>query len=109
MHRIGQARDVFVFNLVTAGTLEEEILRVLDEKINMFELVVGEIDTILGRLGDDEKDFQEMVLEIWAAAHDGTDLRARFDALAARILEARGEHERIKRLEEKLFGRDLEA
>jgi len=109
VHRIGQARDVFVFNLVTAGTLEEEILRVLDEKINMFELVVGEIDAILGRLGDDEKEFSELVLDIYAAAGDRDDLRARFDALAERMVAARGEYARVKELEDRLFGRDLEA
>src|SRR5689334_21689 len=34
--RIGQQREVFIFNLVTAGTLEDQVLRILDEKINMF-------------------------------------------------------------------------
>jgi hypothetical protein len=28
---------------VTRGTLEEQVLRLLDEKISMFELVVGEV------------------------------------------------------------------
>jgi ERCC4-related helicase len=37
--RIGQQREVFVFNLVTRGTLEEQVLHLLDEKISMFELV----------------------------------------------------------------------
>jgi hypothetical protein len=37
--RIGQTREVFVFNLVTCGTLEEQMLHRLDEKISMFELV----------------------------------------------------------------------
>src|SRR6516165_2164298 len=46
--RIGQQREVFVFNLVTRDTLEEHILRLLDEKISMFELVVGEVGPILG-------------------------------------------------------------
>jgi hypothetical protein len=46
--RIGQQREVFVFNLVTRGTLEEQILQLLDEKISMFELVVGEVGPILG-------------------------------------------------------------
>jgi superfamily II DNA/RNA helicase len=31
--RIGQQREVFVFNLVTRGTLEEQVLHLLDEKI----------------------------------------------------------------------------
>lgn len=109
VHRIGQTRDVFVFNLVTAGTLEEEILRVLDEKINMFELVVGEIEAILGRFGDDEKEFSELILDIYVAARDDVDLRARFDDLAEDLSKARGEYVRVKEFEEEIFGRDLEA
>ena len=109
VHRIGQTRDVFVFNLVTEGTIEEEIVRVLDEKINMFELVVGEIDAILGRLGDDEKEFQDLVLEIYAGAPDAAEARRRFDLLANRMIEAKGAYETVKRLEHEAFGRDLEV
>lgn len=32
IHRIGQTREVFVFNLVVRHTLEEHILKVLDER-----------------------------------------------------------------------------
>jgi len=109
VHRIGQERDVFVFNLVTAGTIEEEILRVLDEKIAMFELVVGEVEAILGRLGDDEREFSDLVLDIYAESGDPTALRERFDRLAERMLAARGEHQRVRALEDETFGRDLEA
>jgi len=109
VHRIGQTREVYIFNLVTAGTLEEEVLRVLDEKINMFELVVGEIDAILGRLGDDELEFQELVLELYAGAGDAHELRQRFDELGDRMLAARDDYEGVKQFEEAAFGRDLEV
>ncbi|MGH9903870.1 MAG: hypothetical protein ACRD68_18835 [Pyrinomonadaceae bacterium] len=46
------------------GTLEEHVLRILDEKINMFELVVGEIGQIIGEM-DDEGEFAEMVFRAW--------------------------------------------
>ncbi|HTW23396.1 MAG TPA: SNF2-related protein, partial [Candidatus Baltobacteraceae bacterium] len=60
--RIGQAREVFVFNLVSRGTLEEQVLALLDEKISMFELVVGEAGAILGSIEDD-RDFSNLVLD----------------------------------------------
>ena len=52
VHRIGQEHDVFIFNFCQAGTVEEHLLRVLHDKINMFELVVGEMDAILGSLDE---------------------------------------------------------
>ena len=62
--RIGQSREVFIFNLVTADTIEDAVLRILDEKINMFELVVGEVGAILGEI-DERQEFSTLVLDAW--------------------------------------------
>ena len=48
LHRVGQEHDVLLTNLVARGTIEQQMLRVLEAKINLFELVVGELDMILG-------------------------------------------------------------
>ena len=69
LHRIGQTNEVQVFNFCTAGSLEDHILDVLDRKINMFELVVGEIDMILGRL-QGEEEFSDLVYDIWVQHAD---------------------------------------
>ncbi|WP_232699625.1 DEAD/DEAH box helicase [Brevibacillus daliensis] len=50
VHRLGQKRDVFIHNLSTIGTIEEHILRLLYEKIDLFEMVIGELDDIIERL-----------------------------------------------------------
>ncbi len=47
VHRLGQTRDVHIYNLVTKDTIEEHIMYLLHQKINMFESVIGELDTIL--------------------------------------------------------------
>ena len=85
--RIGQQREVFVFNLVTRGTLEEQVLHLLDEKISMFELVVGEVGAILGGL-DEERDFAELMLDAWLETTEAGRGEA-FDALGRRLQEAR--------------------
>src|SRR5258705_4916160 len=51
LHRIGQTREVHIVNLAAAGTIEAYILQLLDRKIKLFELVVGELDLILGEFG----------------------------------------------------------
>ena len=53
IHRIGQDHDVVLTNLVARGTIEEHILDVLHTKLNLFELVVGELDMVLGRISED--------------------------------------------------------
>lgn len=105
--RIGQSREVFVFNLVTRGTLEEQILALLDEKISMFELVVGEVGAILGGL-EEEREFPDLVLDAWLGATETARLQA-FEALGQRLEQARQQHDDAKALDEKLFGEDFET
>jgi superfamily II DNA or RNA helicase len=105
--RIGQTREVFVFNLVTAGTIEDAMLRILDEKLNMFELVVGEVGAILGEI-EESADFSAMVLDAWLQSTDEARDRA-FAALETQISAARRTYEDAKELDEKLFGSDLDA
>jgi len=105
--RIGQQREVFVFNLVTRDTVEEQILRLLDEKIAMFELVVGEAEAILGGLEED-RDFADLMLDAWLHATEASREQA-FDALGRRLDEAKQHHEGAKALDESLFGEDFET
>ncbi|MGD1037411.1 MAG: SNF2-related protein [Roseiarcus sp.] len=105
--RIGQTREVFVFNLVARGTVEEQVLRLLDEKINMFELVVGEAGAILGDL-DEERDFAELVLDAWLETTVAARAEA-FDALGRRLDEARTQYSDAKALDDALFGEEFET
>src|SRR6202042_2986467 len=105
--RIGQTREVFIFNLVTAGSVEDEVLRILDEKINMFELVVGEVGAILGEV-DEQQEFSTLVFDAWL---HGTE-QARTNAFAQienQLLAARRDYDEVKQLDEALFGSDLDA
>ena len=105
--RIGQAREVFVFNLVTRGSLEEQVLALLEEKISMFELVVGEVGAILGGL-EEEREFPDLVLEAWLQTTDDARARA-FCALGQRLDAASRQHQDAKELDDKLFGEEFEA
>ena len=105
IHRIGQERNVFVFNLCTAGSLEARILNLLDEKIRMFELVVGEVGSILGNLQGGEE-FETLVLDLWLRSHSDDDLSEAFDRFGDSILEAQEQYVQAKELDEALFGED---
>jgi superfamily II DNA or RNA helicase len=105
--RIGQTREVFIFNLVTAGTIEDAVLRILDEKINMFELVVGEVGAILGEI-DEQQEFSTLVLDAWLQRTEQTRAEA-FARLETQLLTARREYEGVKQLDEALFGNEFDA
>ncbi|HME72571.1 MAG TPA: SNF2-related protein [Myxococcota bacterium] len=105
--RIGQTREVFVFNLATSGTIEDQILRILHEKINMFELVVGEAGAILGEFAE-QHDFSTLILDAWLKSTD----EARQSAIAtleSQLVEAQRQYQDAKQLDATLFGDDLEA
>ena len=53
LDRIGQKRDVVIYNLACEGTIEERILDVLHKRIRLFEESVGSLDPILGTVEDD--------------------------------------------------------
>lgn len=107
IHRIGQQREVFVFNLCAAGSIEERILRLLGDKIRMFELVVGEIGSILGNLEGGEE-FESLILNLWLRSRDADELDAGFDRLGEELLDAQDQYVRAKELDAALFGEDYE-
>jgi SNF2 family DNA or RNA helicase len=88
IHRIGQQHDVQLTNLVSGGTLEEHLLEVLEAKINLFELVVGELDMILGRVADD-LDFETLVFREYVASHDDAEFASRMEEVGDELARAR--------------------
>ncbi len=108
LSRIGQTRDVRVFNLVSAGTIEADVLRVLEAKINLFELVVGEVEMVLGNL-EDEREFEDVVLDLWVQAEDDAHFRAHIDALGEQMVSAKQAYLDQVKIEDKLFANKFEA
>jgi len=107
IHRIGQTREVFIFNLCAAGSLEAQILDVLNEKIRMFELVVGEVGSILGNLEGGEE-FETLVLNLWLRSRDEGELQHSFAQLGHALLEAQEDYLQTKEFDDALFGDDFE-
>jgi SNF2 family DNA or RNA helicase len=103
LSRIGQTCDVHVLNLVAAGTVEAAILHLLEAKLSMFELVIGEIDIILGNL-DDQREFQDMVTDLWVESHDNGDFGRRMEELGNRLIAAKEAYFRQRSDEDRLFG-----
>jgi SNF2 family DNA or RNA helicase len=102
LSRIGQTQDVHVFNLVAAGTIEAAVLHLLEAKLNMFELVIGEMDMILGNLEDD-REFQDVVADLWAESDDSNDFSKRMEDLGNRLLAAKEAYFEQKGLDDRLF------
>ncbi|MFC1712966.1 DEAD/DEAH box helicase [Candidatus Poribacteria bacterium] len=103
IHRVGQEREVYIFNFAAENTIESYILDVLDAKINMFELVVGEIDMLLGNL-DDRRDFADIVMDIWVNSQTQKELEEGMEKFGEELVAARRQYTSIKNYDSRLFG-----
>jgi len=108
IHRIGQTSEVRIYNLSARETVEDYLLQILDQKLNMFELVIGEMDMILGHLSD-ERDFEDLLLDVWVRGLSEEDLQAGFNQLGDTLLQARQEYQKTREYDEALFGEDFSA
>lgn len=108
LHRMGQREEVRVYNLCARGTAEERVLDLLDRRLHLFELVVGEMDMVLGNMAD-ERDLEERIVALYATSRSEEEIASGFDAIAEELAAARGRYEQVKRLDAKLFGKDYEA
>ena len=83
VHRLGQEKDVNIYNFATEGTVEEHILRLLYEKIQLFEKVVGELDEILTKL--DFGEFEEYLEDIVGSSKSEGEMKIKMENLSSMI------------------------
>ena len=94
VHRLGQEREVHVVNLWAEDTVEEYLIELLDRKIHMFELVVGELDMILGDLAG-RKSFEELLMDLWTLKA-AESRRAALQRLGAALVRARAQYDVVQ-------------
>ena len=90
VHRLGQSRDVHIFNLLTKDTIEEHIMYLLHQKINMFETIIGELDAILLHLNLG-KSFESEIMKIFLAYEEQEKIKERLDRFGDHFLKGQAE------------------
>jgi superfamily II DNA or RNA helicase len=106
LHRLGQSRPVHIYNFVAKDTLQHHLLELLQEKLNLFELVVGETGLILGERFASEE-FAEEILHRWQEAEG--DIRSAFERLGDELVAARQGYQETRQLDQSLFANDFES
>lgn len=86
VHRLGQTRDVHIYNLATKNTIEEKILKLLYEKINLFKSIIGEMENILI---DPEysKSLESNIMEIIGGSNSEKEVEEGFNKLGEELKE----------------------
>lgn len=83
VHRLGQEKDVHIYNFAIKNTVEEHVLKLLYEKIHLFEKVIGELDDILTRL--EFGNIEEHLLDIFNGSSSEGEMKIKMDNLTAMI------------------------
>ena len=86
--RIGQEREVHILNLAAHGTIEMNVLWLLDQKIRVFELDVGGLDMILGEFGGAES-LEHRLTDAWLGSESDTAFERELEAIGEQIVASR--------------------
>jgi SNF2 family DNA or RNA helicase len=94
VHRLGQTREVSVYNFALRDTIDDYVLRLLYQKINLFTLTIGALETILAEAQEAELDLEERILEALMHAPNESAAERAMAALGDELLHAsRLQHE----------------
>ncbi|EPZ48972.1 DEAD/DEAH box helicase [Alicyclobacillus acidoterrestris] len=85
IHRLGQTEKCYVYNLATRDTIEEHIVKLLHEKIQMFESVIGELDYIVSNKRLDNWDKQ--LFEATMTSTNAADLAAKLNQMKRQYMD----------------------
>lgn len=96
VHRLGQTQDVNIYNLCTMNTIEEHILHLLHEKINLFELVIGELDHIIERMESRDGSIEQRLAKAILQATDKQQLSEEIDSIGAGFSTYQQEQARLQ-------------
>jgi len=105
IHRIGQTHDVHILNFAASDTIESHILRLLSDKINLFQLVVGELDVILGEFGGADT-LEQRLTEAWLSTDSDQEFKSQVEAIGDEILKSRESGQEQERLASEIAAED---
>jgi superfamily II DNA/RNA helicase len=82
IHRFKQDRDVTVFNLSVKDTIDDYVLHILYQKIDLFTMTIGKMETVLAELNEGDQDIQKTIGEILLRSKSRLDITKELEKLA---------------------------
>lgn len=101
--RIGQDRDVYVYNLALEGTIEDYVLEKLYGKIDVFHQTVGGLKEILSEREQSSGQFEQEVLQQLIDAGSEQELENNFEDMAVDLKEDEQTAKKAQQFNEQVF------
>ncbi|MFZ5951746.1 MAG: DEAD/DEAH box helicase [Candidatus Rifleibacteriota bacterium] len=105
IHRLGQTDDVHIINLSAKDTIESYVLELLDKKINLFRLIIGELEMILGNMHS-KRTLEQIIIDIVTLSPNQEAIKRKFKTLGNKLEKALKTHEEINKAQEEIFNGD---
>ena len=99
-HRIGQQNEVFVYNFVTEDSIEEYILKILYEKIELFELTIGDLELILG---DEVENIERKIFKHYMDTSQSPDFENKLSIMRDHIVKQKTLAQDILNFDKRVF------
>jgi hypothetical protein len=93
IHRYKQDRDVTIFNLSVKDTIDDYVLHILYQKIDLFNMTVGKMETVLAELKEGSQDIQKTIVEILLRSKCHMDIKKEIERLAEDLIVSRKNQE----------------
>jgi SNF2 family DNA or RNA helicase len=93
IHRFKQDRDVTVFNLAVKDTIDDYVLHILYQKIELFSMTIGKMETVLAELKEGDQDIQKTIAEILLRSNSRLDIQKELEKLAKNLNTSRESQE----------------
>ncbi len=93
IHRFKQERDITVFNLSVKDTIDDYVLHILYQKIELFTMTIGKMETVLAELKEGAQDIQKTIADILLRSNSRLDLKTELEKLANDLTVSRKNQE----------------
>lgn len=102
VHRIGQKEDVIIINLAVKDTVEDYVLKILYEKIRLFEVAIGEMDLILSEVESGDS-LEAQIFQLMAKAKNRANQKRKLQTLRKKLESSVEKAETIKKFDADVF------
>ena len=104
VHRFGQDKDVTIFNLSVKDTIDDYVIHVLFQKIDLFAMTIGGMETILSEIKDDVADIEKTIMDIVLRTKTKRDIKRELSELSKNLEYAKKKQQLAEKFTQGVLG-----